>query len=201
MGEVGGQLDQERHGRRGGPNHVEQLAKPLRVLEVAQAGGVRRADIDREVVGHLGHRARRGGIVVDLAVAVAADVDPDDEPLRQPRTSLGDPPGEGLGAGVVEPHAVDERAVARQPEEPRARIARLRPGRDRPELDEAEPERRPALDGEAVLVEARAKADTVAESQAHELDGLAAHGRRAANPQSARPTACRPDQPSAASVA
>ena len=46
-------------------------------------------------------------------------------------------------------------------------------GRDGAELDEPEPERRPALDRDAILVESRAEPDAVPEAQPDDLDRVA----------------------------
>ena len=77
--------------------------------------------------------------------------------------------GEGLEAGVVEAHAVDHRAVLRQPEEARARVAGLRPGRHRPALDEPETggQHRPRDLG--VLVEPGREPDRIGQRQARKL--------------------------------
>ena len=60
---------------------------------------------------------------------------------------------------VVETHAVDDRPVLHQPEQPRLRIARLRPRRDRPDLDEAEAETEHLFRYFGILVEARGEPD------------------------------------------
>src|SRR5699024_7775802 len=58
-----------------------------------------------------------------------------------------------------EAHAVDERPVVDEPEEPRPVVARLRARRDRADLDVAEAERAEARDHRRVLVEARRDAE------------------------------------------
>ena len=172
--------------------------EPARVLEVAQAGRVRRADVDGEVVGNVGDGAGRGRVIVDVTVAVAADVDADDEALGQPRPRRADPVGQRLGAGVVEPHAVD-----RAPGRADRRVSRgrglpcLRTRRDGAELDEPESERRPALDRDPVLVESRPEADAVAEAQPDDLHRVARRigcpdaGREAAECRQASPDGCQ----------
>ena len=60
VGQVRRELDDERLSRRGLADHGKELVEPSRVLEVAQARRVRRADVDGEVVGNLGDGAGRG---------------------------------------------------------------------------------------------------------------------------------------------
>ena len=204
--EVGGDLDQQRHpvvgGRVGRAAYVlEQGLELLDGLEVAQARGVRRADVDHEVVGVRREQPRalpvvgehRGLVVVrhDLGLA---DVDPEHRrvgavcrrkaaesaqfarrttPSRRslPGLPRREPPGDHLGAVVVEAHPVDDRAVLRQPEQPRLRVARLGLARDRADLDVPEAERGQRVDADGVLVEARGEAEDVREGQAHRGTG------------------------------
>ena len=74
-----------------------------------------------------------------------------------------------IDAVVVEAQAVDDRAVLRQPEHARLRIARLRLRRHRADLDEAEAQREQRIDVRAVLVEAGGQADRIRERQPERL--------------------------------
>ena len=67
---------------------------------------------------------------------------------------------------AVEAEAIDDRAVGRQPEQPRSWIPRLRSWRHRSDFREAEAERIPAGNRGALLVEARGQPDRIAEPQA-----------------------------------
>ena len=146
VGEVGRDLDQQRDG-------APASASPSRTaaisgsscstrLQVAQPRRVGRADVDDEVVGvrrqrrgrWRGSRRRRPSASLGLA-----DVDADDDAAG--RAAAPGAPRRPPRAGVVEAHAVDQRAVGGQPEHPRPRVAGLRLGGDRPDLDEAEAER------------------------------------------------------------
>ena len=60
---------------------------------------------------------------------------------------------------IVEAHAVDDRAVLLEPEQARPRIARLRPRRERADLDEAEAQPEHLLRHLGILVEARGEPD------------------------------------------
>ena len=84
------------------------------------------------------------------------------------------PPGEagevGLDPGVVEPHAVDDRPVRPQSEQPRPRIARLRAWGDRPGLDEAEPQAHERGHRHRVLVEPGGQADRIGEASPQRVD-------------------------------
>src|SRR3569623_798447 len=66
-----------------------------------------------------------------------------------------------LGAGAVEPHAVDDARVLFETDLPRPRIARLRQWRDRADLDEAEAEPQQRVRHLGVLVETRRHPDRV----------------------------------------
>src|SRR5204862_7937287 len=136
-------------------------------LQRAQALGVRRRDVDRDVRGVRIHLLEGNRVVVDRAlgrrVGVLADVDSNDAvPARA--AYVGD---EGVGADVVEAEAVDDRFALRNAEQARARIARLRAGRDGADFDEAETERGHRVDVLGILVEARGEADRIRELETH----------------------------------
>ena len=130
------------------------------VAEVGEAGE------ERLVVGE---RRVRGG------VPVLADVDPEGD-------------GEGAEAReaaprrrhplVVEAERIAQARRLRQAEEARPRIARLRPRRHRPHLQEAEAQGGQAAHGDRVLVEAGGQADRVGEAAAEERLGERRRGAR-----------------------
>src|SRR5579885_1996416 len=74
-----------------------------------------------------------------------------------------------IHALVVEAEPVDDRALLGQAEHARPRITRLRPRRNRADLDEAEAHAVEGFDALAVLVEPGGEADAIAEFQAHQL--------------------------------
>ena len=137
----------------------------MALLQVAQARRVRRGDVDREIA-----RDRRKGldqrdIVADAVgrILVGADIDADDAgKLRARRKSS----KHGLGAVIVEAHAVDHGLVALEAEQPRPRIAALRLRRHRADLDKAEAEPQQRVRHLGVLVEARGHADRIGEIEA-----------------------------------
>ena len=85
----------------------------------------------------------------------------------------GEPGGDRRGAVVVEAEAVDDRAVLGQPEQPRARVAGLRPRRGGADLDEAEAGAAEGGDGAGVLVEAGGEAERVRQLEPGEAGGEA----------------------------
>src|SRR5581483_939895 len=142
--------------------------EPRRRLQVAQAGRVRRAHVDREVVGEGRERGDRAPEVGELGVRVAdrgaraADVDADRD-RRAAREATAKAGRDRLRTRAVEAEAIHERAVRGEAEEPRRRIPRLRESGHGPELGEAEAERLPKVGRDAVLVEARGEPDRVRE--------------------------------------
>ena len=150
---------------------LDERAQGVGLLQIAQALGVRRADVDDEVVGERMEgiddaQAVVGGAVV-RRLPVLADVDAERRPAH--------PPGGGQVARdlrravAVEAEAVDDGAMARQAEEPRPPVAGLRLRRHRPDLRERESNRAPGVDGGALLVEAGGEAERVRELDAHDV--------------------------------
>ena len=102
---------------------------------------------------------------------------------RQPRET----PGSGIRTAVVEAHAIDERPITDQPEQPRRRIAGLRDRRDGADLDVAESEVAETSHREAVLVEAGGDTEWRREREPERLDGQGRVGRGESLDQSAEP--------------
>lgn len=144
----------------------DQPAQRLLLLQLAQAGGVGRGDVDGDVVRQRIHLAQAVQVVerglVVRSVLVLADVDPEQPaaPLRAP-----DVAHQRVHPVVVEAHAVDQRLRLRQPEQARARVARLRARGDGADLDEAEAERQQRVHVGAVLVQPGREPDRVGEGQ------------------------------------
>src|SRR5690606_26887284 len=82
----------------------------------------------------------------------------------------GEAPSRSLQPIAVEAEPVDDRLVAREPEEPRARIARLRPRHHAAEFHEAEPEGQKLIGNLALLVEAGGKPDRIGKMETEELE-------------------------------
>ena len=159
---------------------TDQAAQRLFLLQLAQPRGVGRRDVDGYVVRQRIH-AREAVHVVAFGcfvrcVLVLADID------AEQATALRalDVAHQRLDAVVVESQAVDHRAVPRQAEHARFRVAGLRLGRDRADLDEAEAQRQQCVDVRAVLVETRGEANWIREGQA---EGLGREGSRFARHQ------------------
>ena len=149
---------------------AQQRLEPVDGLQVAQARCVRRGDVDDEVVGV---RREQGGALLVVADGVLlgdhlglADVDAERHAgaatgaVEPPR---GQPAGHHLGAVVVEAHPVDDRAVGRQPGQPRLRVAGLRLTGDGADLDEPEAHVGQRVDADGVLVEARRETEQARE--------------------------------------
>src|SRR4051794_16796094 len=157
---VGGDLQEDRRPMLGTrlANRREQGLESSFILELAKPGRVWRADVDREVPRNRCHGAHAAHIIGDAidTVLVRADVDANHpgKPQIELQASIG-----GWLTAVVEAHAVDDSPVFAQPEQPRTRIALLRPWSQRADLDKAEAEREHLLRHLGVLVEARSKAN------------------------------------------
>jgi hypothetical protein len=176
VGQVGGDLDQQRDrgpARRGDrvADGGEHWAQPAGGLQVAQPRGVRRADVDHEVVRATGQQARAHGVVgggrgLRHRLGLA-----DVRAHGEAAAATGAQPGRGRrGTVVVEAHPVDQRAIGGQPEQPGPRVAGLRPGGHRAHLHEREAERAERVRRERILVEARGqpeRAGQVAPECAH----------------------------------
>ena len=92
-------------------------------------------------------------------------------PTTPPPAGARGEPREGRRvAAVVEAVAIDERFVARQAEDARARVARLRPGRQRADLGEAQAKGEQRVRHLGVLVKAGGDAERVGKGEAERLD-------------------------------
>src|SRR5690606_17557626 len=170
----------------------EQLAQRIAELQAAQPGGIRRADVDRDVAGVGIDLFQADQVVVhralDRGVEVLADVD------AQHATVLcrAHPLEQVVDAVVVEAHAVDDGLGFRQAEQARLRVARLRARRHGADLGEAETQLAETVDGVAVLVQTGGQSDRVGEFQTHDLHW---QGRRLLAQQTVQPqTPARAEQ-------
>ena len=147
---------------------IEQLLERIAELQAAQARGVRRTDVDRDIAGSGVHLVQADQVVVDRAldrgVEVLADVDTQHTAVAR-RTNTTQ---QVVDPQVVEAHAVDDCGGLRQAEQPRLGVARLRARRDGADFDETEAQLGKAVDGRAILVQAGGQADRVGEVQAHD---------------------------------
>ena len=209
-GEVGGELHQHRprgeavRAGEAGVDRVEggqDLAERAGGLEVAQAGRVGRAHVDGDVVREGPQQLERGRVVGrrvlgsrDLRLAqVDAERGPPEQVAPLP---AGEPPRGRPRARVVEAEPVDQRPVRREPEDARRRVARLAVRGHRPDLGEAEAQRRPRRGRHRPLVEARRQPHRVREAESHEglLQPAAAVGRPGEAPQQRRGHPQRPER-------
>src|SRR4029078_12600589 len=117
-----------------------------------EAGRVRRADVDRHVVGDRRHRPQAADIIGDAVrtLLVGADIDANDalavaalqQALKRRRLTA-----------IVEAHAVDDRAVLAEAKQARLRIPLLRAWGQRSHLDEPEAQAEHLLGHFRILVE------------------------------------------------
>ncbi|MNZ28088.1 hypothetical protein D3C78_453110 [compost metagenome] len=147
---------------------IEQLLERIAELQAAQARGVWRTDVDRDVTGVGVHLVQADQVVIDgtlhRGVEILADVDAQHAVVtRSPH-----PAEQVINAQVVEAHAVDDGRCLRQAEQPRLGVARLRARGDGADFDEAEAQLGETVDGRAVLVQAGRQAHRVGEVQAHD---------------------------------
>jgi hypothetical protein len=155
----------------------QKRGERLGPLQIAQLFGVGRAHVyGGEIEPRPEPREHRGEVAGAVgAVLVRAEVQPQHEVAR-PRL---EPRGHRLHAVVVEAEAVDDARVLRQPEEPRARVAGLREGRDRARLDEAEARPRQRMERDRVLVETRGEAHRIGQAEPRDLGAQARTGDEA----------------------
>ena len=181
--EIGRDLDEQRPAGLGlvarGDHPQDQVVKRIAPLQVAQAGRVRRRNVDGQIVGERGEGLDAEHIVLDPVgrVPVGADVDadhPDRAAGRLPQEARPRP----LEAVVVEAQAVDDGRVLPQAKQARPGVAVLRLRRQRADLDEAEAELQHRARDFGVLVEAGGKPERIGKSQSQDLDRKPRIGRR-----------------------
>ena len=148
----------------------QQFFQVFLLLEVAQTRGVRRGDVDGDVIGMGVYRLHRRAVIVygpfDGGVPVLSDVDAD----RAGSSLLREVGDEFLHADIVESHAVDQRAMARQTKHARPGVSGLRSRRDGAELEMAETEvgQRPDVPG--VFIQTGGETHGVGKTQPHDGD-------------------------------
>ena len=150
--------------------NVQQPGAGFRALEVAQAGRVRRGQIHGHVVGHRIGFAQADQIIVRRVfirrVFVFPDVEADDSMKRFRRADVLDA---DVDAWIVEAHAVDDRLLLDQAEQPGFRVSRLRTRGDRAHFNAAEAQAAERVDRVSFLVQASGEADSVRKFQAHDF--------------------------------
>ena len=98
-----------------GVDHLRQeIVERGRLLQVAQARGVRRRDIDREIARHRRESLNQIHVIGDAVarVLVSADIDADDAAMMRARR---EPPQHRIRPVIVEPQPIDHRLVAFKP--------------------------------------------------------------------------------------
>ena len=177
----------------------QQARRSRLPLQIAQARGVRRGKVHRDVIRHRIGRTQAGQVIVRRAlvrrVLVLADVEADHavEVLAAPHVFH-----PGLDPGIVEAHPVDDRLVRDQPEQSRLRISRLRSRSDRPDLHKAKAQPAQRIDRVPLLVQPGGQAHPVRKLQPHHLHRRREGIRRKDQPQ--RPAPLRQTQQAQAQV-
>ena len=178
LAQVRGDLDQHRHapavvaGERFlfVAQHADQAPQRLFFLQLAQAGGVRRGDVDGHVIGQPVDLAQAVQVIVFGGlvgrVLVLADVDAEQ---AAGATCLADIAHQRIHALVVETEPVDHRFLLRQPEHARLRVAGLWARGDRTHFHEAEAQREQGVNVRTVLVQSGGEANRIRESQPERL--------------------------------
>ena len=129
-------------------------------MQVAQPGRVGRRHVHRHIVDQRIEAAQARHVIRDRIGAVPVGAEVGAEHAR-PAALRREPPPDRREPGVVEAHAVDQRLMLGQAEQPRPWIAGLRPGRHRADLEPAEALREQARDRFGILVEAGGEAERV----------------------------------------
>ena len=158
VAEVWGDLDQNRDAAGRIPDRRQEGGEHLELLQPPQTQGVRRTDVDHEIVGYGSEQSRALQVVIDGIRDIDDPALPDvhaDDGSAGTGSERAEPRCRIRRAAVVEAHPIDDRLVFDQPEQPGPVVARLRQRRDRAHLDVAEPELPEAQHGVAVLVETR----------------------------------------------
>ena len=170
VGEVGGDLQEERHrprqravrGDDAGEEPGER-ALPWRSRS-RSVFGEETLTVAKSTKGPAWARTSAKSAARSGLVLVRPEVEPDGEALR-PRRETG---GDRRHAVVVEAEAVDDGAVRGEPEEPRPRVARLRARCRRADLEEAEAGATRAATAVGVLVHAGGEPERVRQRKAGE---------------------------------
>ena len=166
---------------------IEDLRKAGAFLELAEARGVRGADVDHKIIGDLLERVVKRRIVLDRVrhrgMAVLPKVHPDGKrgpPAAFPEVEQ--PRADRCRAGIVEAHAVDDRLLTDEAKQARAWVTALGQGGDRSDFHEAEAERVPEGDQPRVLVEPGGKTHRrrEIESESPNTEGGSVHAQELA---------------------
>ena len=172
--EIGRDFHEHRPARHVAPlDRAEQVIESRAILELAQAGRVRRADIERKVIAKNFQPLERQQVVarrlLDWSHFRFADVDPHRNPRPAPGSAkLLEPRRDHVAALVVKTEPVDQPADFRHAKNPRLRIPRLRARGDRPHFREPKPERLPRRERHRILVEARREPDRIGKRDAED---------------------------------
>ena len=138
----------------------QQIVERARFLQVAQAGGIGRGDVDGEVARHRREHFHQPRIVAGAVgrIAVGPDIDADDAAFMGAR---GEPRKHGGGALVIEAEAVDHALVGVETKQARPRVADLRARGDGADLDETKAEAQQRVRRLGILVEAGRDPDRI----------------------------------------
>jgi len=140
------------------------------LLQLAQVRRVRRADVDRDIVGNVVHRIEAGEVIrnrlFDRDAARLADVDAEDAIGPMPSQVISD----SFSADVIEAEAIDQRAIFRQTKHARLGTSGLRFICDGADFDESKTERAKFADVTPVLIKACRQSDRVSKLKAESFE-------------------------------
>ena len=132
-------------------------------LQLAQTRGVRRRDVDHQVIRRLYRPADPFRVIGDGVggITVLAQIDPDDRRVG----ALTEAVDRSIEPAAVEPHAVDDRLILFEAEHAGFRIARLWQRRDGADLDKSKAKSSHRFRHSGILVKARGEPNRVRKIQ------------------------------------
>ncbi len=149
------------------------------VLELAEVGGIGRADVDDEVVGESVEPAQALAVILVSRFEGGLFRLPDIDANRDPASSreaavVLEAAGNEFETIIREAHGIHESLVLGEAAHAWARVADLGFGSDRADFHESKTHGLPSGDGLGIFIETSGETDGVRELEIPEFDGLAA---------------------------
>jgi hypothetical protein len=153
----------------------QEIVEGCRLVQIAQAGRVRRGNINGEIAGNIGKAAQPRDIIGDPIgrIAIGANIDPDDAGgRRMPAQAL----MHARLTFVIEAEPVDQPRILAEAKNPRLRIAVLRARRHGAHLGKTQPATEQGVDHFGVLVESGRQPERIGKGQTERIDPQAGIG-------------------------